>query len=205
MRQSSASPYEEAIGDRMAELHPRLRAYFSSIPADKVGVGEGVFERFGTRRRWLAPLLAPLRGRGVIVPGWHRDVAFRVENRTVSGVATARRTLSLPAGAWTMVDAVRTSRRGGVVDQLGSPRTIAARFDIDVVDGELRMTSRAVGIKLGRARLRLPRSVSPRVRLTERYDDASDEQRVHLTIDVPVLGRVYEYEGSFTYRIEEDA
>lgn len=189
----------------MAELHPRLCAYFSSIPAGKVGVGEGVFERFGTRRRWLAPLLALLRSRGVIVPGWHRNVPFRVENRTVAGAATARRTLRFPTGPWVMVDAVRTSRRGGVVDQLGSPRTVAASFDVAVVNGELRMTSRAVGVKLGRLRLRMPQSVSPRVQLTERYDDASDEQRVHLTIDVPVLGRVYEYAGSFTYRIEEDA
>ncbi len=188
----------------MEQLHPRLRAYFSSIPVGKVGVGEGVFERFGTRYRWLTPLLAPLRSRGVIVPGWHRNVPFRVENRTVSGTARARRTLRFPSGPWAMVDAVRATRRGRVVDQLGSPKTIAASFDVDIVDGELRLTSRAVGVKLGRARLRLPQWAAPRVRLTERYDDTTEKQRVHLTIDVPGLGRVYEYEGSFTYRIEEE-
>lgn len=39
------------------------------------------------------------------------------------------------------------------------------------------------------------------IRLTERFDDALDRQRMSLTVDAPLLGRVYEYRGDFTYRI----
>jgi hypothetical protein len=48
----------------------------------------------------------------------------------------------------------------------------------------------------------MPRALSPVVRLTERFDDALDRQFVALTIDVPLVGRVYEYRGHFRYRIE---
>lgn len=188
----------------MEQLHPRLRTYFSTIPAGKVGIGAGVFDTFGTRYRWLAPFLTPMRHRGVIVPGLHRDVPFRVENRTVSGRALAKRILSLDNGSWTMSDSVRFTRRGCIVDRLGHPETVAASFEIDIVDGELRMVSRAVGLKLGRLRIRVPSGAAPRVRLTERFDDETERQQVKLTIDMPVLGRVYEYSGSFTYRIEDD-
>jgi len=35
-------------------------------------------------------------------------------------------------------------------------------------------------------------------------DDALGVQRVALTVDAPVLGRIHEYSGTFRYRIEED-
>lgn len=194
----------------MSQLHPVLRRYFSAIPAGSVGVGEGVFVRFGTRHRWLAPFLKPMQRRGVIVPGLHRDVWFRIENRTVldgtgNGRAVAERTLMLDTGVWTMTDAVSLNPHGRVVDVLGEPGLVAASFDIETHDGALRMRSRAVGLRLGSLRMRLPRPIAPRIQLTERFDEATARQHVRLTIDAPVLGRVYEYGGSFVYRIEEES
>lgn len=197
------SPYARALGDRIDDLHPRLHAYFSAIPDGSVGVGDGVFDVVGTPRRWLWPILRVLERRGVVAACWERDVPFRVENRTVASRAIGERTFHLSSGAWTMRDAVALTRHGRVVDELGEPGLIAACFDVDVQDGGLRLTSRAVGIRLGRLRLRLPRALSPVVRLSERFDDTSDRQRMSLTIDAPLIGRVYEYSGSFRYRIEE--
>lgn len=204
MALATESPYERALGTRLAELHPKLREYFSTIPEGKVGIGTGAFVTFGTRHRWLAPVLAPLRQRGVLTAGLHRDVAFRVENRTVSGRAVAQRTMQLNTGPWVMRDAVRCARSGRVVDRLGHPETVAASFDLHVEQGALTMRSRAVGIKLGILRLRLPTLFAPHIVLRERFDDDRQLQRVELTIDVPVLGRVYEYAGWFRYRIEDE-
>ncbi|MFK4761745.1 DUF4166 domain-containing protein [Microbacterium sp. ZW T5_45] len=197
------SPYARALGERIDELHPRLRAYFTAIPEGRVGIGEGVFDVVGTPRRWLWPVLRMLERHGVIAAGHERDVPFRVENRTIASRAIAERTFYLSSGDWTMHDAVALTRHGRVVDELGEPGLIAACFDLDVHRGGLRLTSRAVGIRLGGLRLRLPRFLSPVVRLSERYDDDVERQRVELTIDAPVLGRLYEYRGSFDYRIEE--
>jgi hypothetical protein len=196
------SPYTRALGERAEHLHPALRAYFAGVPADAVGVGEGLFRRVGTPRRWLWPALRLLDRRGVIVACWEQDVPFRVENRTVAGRAIGEREFRLEGGAWTMRDAVAATPGGRVVDELGEPGLVAACFDLEVRDGALRMRSRAIGFRLGPLRVRMPRLLSPVVELTERFDDASQRQCVSLTITAPLIGRIYEYDGDFEYRLE---
>ncbi len=198
------SPYARALGERIRELHPRLRAYFLAVPDGTVGVGEGTFQRVGTPRRILLPALRLLERRGVLAARWERDVPFRIENRTIASRAIAERTFRFADGDWVMHDAVALTRHGRVVDELGEPGLLAACFDVDVRDGALHLTSRAVGVRWGRLRLRVPRPLSPVVRLVERWDDASGRQRVELTVDAPLWGRVYEYRGHFTYRIQND-
>lgn len=199
------SPYTRALGDRAEDLHPVLRAYFAGVPDGAVGIGEGVFRRVGTPRRWLWPVLRLLERRGVIAACWEQDVPFRVENRTIAGRAVGERVFDLPRGAWTMRDAVAATPGGRIVDELGEPGIVAACFDLEVRDGALHLTSRAVGFRLGGLRLRMPRLLSPVVALTERYDDARHRQCVSLTLTAPLVGRIYEYDGDFTYRIENPA
>lgn len=196
------SPYARALGERVHDLHPRLRAYFEAIPDGAVGVGDGVFHRVGTPRRWLWPVLRILERRGAVAAGWERDVPFRVENRTIASRAIGERTFHFARGPWVMRDAVALTRHGRVVDELGEPGIIAACFDVEVRDGALRLTSRSLGVRLGRLRLRIPPLIAPVIRLTERFDDEIERQRVALTVDVPLLGRVYEYRGDFRYRID---
>lgn len=204
------SPYEVALGERLHELHPKLRRYFTAIPEGCVGIGEGVFAEFGTQRRWLWPLLRPFERRGVLFAGHARSVRFRVVNRTVMaesgddiGLAVARRELDLPGGTWVMTDSV-TIAGSRVVDRLGSPQTVSASFDIDVRDGALTLTSRRVGLKFGRLRVRIPRLCAPVVRLTEEYEPVSGLQRVELTLTMPIIGRLYEYRGHFQYDIVKE-
>ncbi|WP_228479919.1 DUF4166 domain-containing protein [Microbacterium abyssi] len=187
----------------MNDLHPRLREYFSPLPDGHVGIGEGTFRRVGTPRRWLWPLLRPLHECGVVYAGWQLSVPFRVTNRLVAGRAVSEREFLLPGQQWIMRDAVSLNPHGRVVDELGEPGVVAASFDVEVDAGALSMTSHAIGIRWGRLRLRLPRLVSPVVRLTEAFDDEVGRQRVSVVIDMPLLGRIYEYVGDFSYRIEE--
>lgn len=203
MRHVARSPYARALGSRIDELHPRLRAYFSPLPEGHVGVGEGVFSRVGTPRRWLWRFLKPLHDREVVYAGWQLSVPFRITNRLVAGRVVSEREFLLPGQSWTMRDAVSLKPHGRLVDELGEPSIIAASFDVDVDEGALTLTSRAVGLRLGRVHVRVPRLIAPVVRLRESFDEAIDRQRVAITIDVPLIGRVYEYSGDFTYRIEE--
>ncbi|KJL24833.1 hypothetical protein RN51_00983 [Microbacterium oxydans] len=196
------SPYARALGERIDELHPRLRLYFEAIPDGATGIGEGVFERVGTPRRWLWPILQLLERRGVVAAGWHHDVPFRVENRTIASRALSERTFHFARGTWVMRDAVALTPHGRVVDELGEPGLLAACFDVDVRQGALHLTSRAVGLRLGHLRVRIPRPVAPVIRLTERFDETLDRQRMALTVDAPLFGRLYEYRGDFAYRIQ---
>lgn len=203
MTDAPRSPYASALGDRIAELSPALRRYVDTIPAGFVGRGEGVFDRVGSRRWFLTPLLRWFARRGVVPAGWHERVPFRIENRTVEGTAVACRRFDLPTGAFTMHDAVRATSRGTVVDRVGRPPVVAAEFAVRVEESTLELQSIAVGIRLGGLRLRLPEWVAPRIRLRER--SVGDGQRVEFAMDLPHVGRIYEYAGTFTYRIEEDA
>lgn len=198
------SPYLRALGEQRARLHPALLTYFSPIPRGHVGIGEGVFERVGTPRRWLWPMLRMLQRHGVVHAGWHRDVPFTVRNRTIASKAISARVLHLPGGDWMMKDAVSPRPHGRVLDQLGNPTTLAVAFEVSVDGDALALRSRTVGIRFGRVRIRLPRLIAPVVRLRESAEKQSGRQRVALTVDMPILGRLYEYEGVFEYRIHPD-
>lgn len=218
-----SSPYERALAAlRVAglgtveasggvdALHPTLQQYFATIPEGRVGRGRGVFDHVGTPHRWLHPVFRLLERRGVVRATWARDVPFTVENRTISGRAVGRRSLKLPDGLWQMCDSVGLNAQGRLVDEIGEPATIVASFDLSAGADGVRLVSRDVGLVLFTQRgdrrrvLRLPRAIAPVVRLHERFDALAQRQRVDVTIDVPFFGRVYEYGGAFTYRIEEE-
>lgn len=198
------SPFLRALGERRQRLHPQLRTYFDTVPAEHVGRGTGVFERAGTVQAWLRPFMRLCERRGVAFGGWATEVPFRIENRTIAGRAISERTFVFPHRTWTMRDAMVVSSHGRIVDELGEPGLIRASFDLQVSDGALRMTSHTVGLRAGKIRFRIPRWCAPRIHLTEAWDPHAAQQRIALTVDVPVIGRVYEYSGTFTYRIERE-
>ncbi|WP_052680371.1 DUF4166 domain-containing protein [Microbacterium azadirachtae] len=202
------SPYAAALGPRVDELHPHLGRYFAAIPRGGVGVGRGTFERVGCRnpvvRALLGPVLRVLQRHGAVYGGWAEDVPFTVRNRDGEG-RSAERTLHLPDADWTMRDRVRTLQHGRIVDRLGRPGVLAAVFDVTTSEGTLELRSTRVGVRLGRLRIRFPRCIAPRIRLVESADEDNGLQRVALTVDVPLLGRIHEYAGTFRYDIEEDA
>lgn len=147
------------------------------------------------------------------------------------GVRTSERRIQLEGSTWTMRDAMRSLPRaggrgeGGIVDVLGSPALIAATFAVtSPAEDTVVLDSRRVEMRIGSRALRIPGWCAPRVRLVEtrlphRADDSpadgtpegaaeaahaqqAPHQQVTVTIDLPVIGRVYEYAGGFTYRLE---
>lgn len=193
------SPWARALGERVDELHPRIRDYVRPIPLGSVGIGRGRFDVVGTPRRWLWPVLALLARDGVLFPVWQHGVDFRVENRSDDGTLRAHRTFEFRRGASVMVDAVSIDG-AGLVDRLGRHGTVEARLEAWVDEGalELRSTStRLFGVPV-------PAPLAPTMRLTERWDDLTGRQHVSLTLEAPGFGRIYEYTGSFTYEITEE-
>ena len=159
------------------------------------------------RRGWLRPVLRLLGGPSLF-PVRATDVPFDVRNRATpegAGVAAVRR-VRVGGRRLTMRDETVATAPGVVVDRIGDPVRIEAAFRPAVVDGGLRLDSTAVRLRLGPLRLPLG-PLSPRVTLTERFDPVADRQRVALTVDAPIVGRIYEYAGAFTYAIRprEDA
>jgi hypothetical protein len=200
------SPYESVLGDEFHTLHPRLTTYFSNIPAGSVGRGVGTFDVVGTPRRWLWPVLVLMGRAGMIFPVWQRSVPFTVINRpTTAGngepaVAATRRFL-FRSGTRVMAD-LTTVVNGELVDRIGTTGRLQATFTATVTDSGLDLRSTSVAVRIGRSILRIPVLVSPVVRLSERFDDDADRQLIRLTVDAPLLGRLYEYSGTFRYSVQ---
>jgi hypothetical protein len=188
-------PWEVALGDSIARLPPALREYFTTIPAGSVGRGSGVFSVVGTPRRWLWPILGILGREGIVFPVWEQDVPFTVENRPVYSGLASTRTFRFARGTRSMTDLVVTGR-SGLEDRLGRHRWVVARLETIVGDDTLTLRSTGVRV-LG---VPLPPFVSPVVTVLERAHGG--ERHVSLTLDAPLIGRLYEYSGTFTYRIE---
>jgi hypothetical protein len=194
------SVYERVLGDRIGELHPRLRPYFSAPPPGSVGRGEGVFEVAGSRLRWLAPVLAFLAWRRILFPEYARRVPFTVTNVPGPGEGlSARREFHFPGRDRIMHDTMHVVD-ASLHDFLGRRGGLEVRLALDVVDGALRMRSTGVWLHLRALRLPVPTLLSARVELEESWTD--DGQRVDLRMLHPLLGEVFRYAGRFAYRYE---
>ena len=192
---ATGSPWQQALGADFGALHPRLRGYFSAIPAGRVGRGSGTFDVVGTPRRWLWPVLRLMQRRRILFPVWERDVPFTVENRPGDARVRAIRTFRLAAGERVMVDEISWDS-AGLIDRLGDDGVLSAGLTASVVDGAVVLVSNWA--RWGR--LRIP--FAPTVHLTERFDEAVGRQHVAFTLDSRVFGRIYEYSGHFDYAIE---
>ena len=185
------SLWERAAGEGYVELAPELRTYFRDLPAGSIGVGDGVFERVGTPRRWLWPALAIAGALGIIWPCWEVDVPFRVINRSVEHDRTARREFHFRSGTRTMVDRISPGPDGTVIDRLGRGGLLSVRLRTSIVDG---------GVSLLSERVRLLGVPMPlRIGISEVAQGG--RQRVELQVTAAGIGRVYEYAGVFQYRI----
>jgi Domain of unknown function (DUF4166) len=192
------NPWAQSLGERAHDLHPRLRDYFSEIPSGSVGRGAGTFSRVGSTKWWLRPVLAVLAWDGIVFAVWETDVPFSIENRSAQGGVLAERSFHFEKSTRVMTDAI--SYIGGtLVDRLGRHGRVVVTLHADVVDRALVVRSSRVSV-LG---VRVPRFMSPRVHLVERFDDADELQHVSLTLTSPAVGRIYEYEGYFSYAIHE--
>jgi len=205
---SAPSPYGAVLGDALRGLHPRLLPYFEAIPTGSTGHGRGTFSVVGTPRRWLWPVLWVLGRQGLLFAVDRRDVPFTVRNTPgvdATGAVTVRavRTFRFADGHRDMVDAVTATPRG-LVDRLGHRGRWLADLSASVDDGALTMRSTRLALRVGRARVPLPRAISPVVSLHESYDESVGRQRVSVLLDLPLVGRMYEYTGHFDYEVVAD-
>ncbi|MCU1412350.1 MAG: hypothetical protein JWR04_3057 [Rhodoglobus sp.] len=196
------SPWERALGEQLEGLDPGLRSYFGTIPLGSAGRGEGVFEVVGTPRRWLWPVLAALAIDGIVFPVWEHSVPFTVTNRpTTRGTVQARRVFHFEGGDATMTDEIGITA-AGLTDRLGQHGLVSSTLAASVVNGRLVLRSTGVTLRLGRVRVPLG-ALSPRVTLVERTE--GERQHVSLRLSLPAIGTVYEYAGSFSYRVVEES
>lgn len=199
------SVYRVLLGDQADRLQPQLSDYVDGAVRGEAGIGRGVYEFAGPTRAWLAPLFALIvranalfgeRGENVgltVVNVPHADGRGRV-------CLSSTRSFAFPGVTRAMEDTMLAGRDGLLHDFLGRRRFLEVSLRLGVSsEGWLRMRSVGTWLWLGRLRVPVPRIFSARVDLTERWDSTTASQKVEVTLTHPVLGRVFEYRGSFTY------
>ncbi len=197
----AGAPWAAALGDHLDELSPALQAYFGGVPFGAHGLGEGVFTIVGSPRRWLWPVLAVLGRWNIAWPVWETDVPFTIVNvPTPHGLVSVRR-FRLADGDRTMTDRILWTRRG-LRQRLGAGERVVAELRVEPEDGGLRIVSGRVGVRMLGLRFSLPTSWSPRIAVHER-SLPDGRQQVSLTLDLPLVGRLYEFAGAFEYRVED--
>jgi hypothetical protein len=190
------SVYQRAIGSEFENLAPELRSYFAGDPAGRRGVGSGVFDVAGSPRRALRPVLVYLGWRRILFPEFAHGVPFDIVNTPATdGSLGAVRTLHFPSRDRELEDTMRVVD-GRLHDFLGRRRGLEARFELTIVDGLLRMRSDRLWLRLGGARIRLPRLAT--VTIAESW--TADRQHVDVRLRSPILGEWFRYSGSFSYR-----
>jgi hypothetical protein len=194
------APWAAALGDGVEQLSPALQAYFGGVPYGAHGIGEGVFTTVGTPRRLLWPLLAVLGRWGIVWPVWEQQVPFTIVNvPTPHGLVSVRR-FRFASGERTTTDRILFTRHG-LRERLGTGERVVVELRVEPHEGGLRIASGRVGIRMLGLRWSLPAAWAPRVLVHERTLP-DGRQHVSLTLDVPVVGRLYEYAGAFDYRVE---
>ena len=201
---SDTSVYERVLGDAIDGLDPGLRRYFGALPQGSVGVGHGVFAVAGSRLRALWPVWRLLAWRRVLFPEFGHRVKFTVVNTAQpDGSLTAVRTVAFGARRRVMLDRM-TVERGMLVDRIGRRGGLEVILDVTVEVGALRLSSRRIGLRLGRVCLPLTRFAG--VTVHERAacpagTGAPPAQAVDVRITMPMLGEVFRYAGTFTYAV----
>ncbi|EYT58441.1 MULTISPECIES: DUF4166 domain-containing protein [Microbacterium] len=194
----------EALGEQAQRLHPEILAQMS-VEATRDSA-EGVFAVAGSRFGRVAGLAAPVIGPGLLVTRFARDVPFRID--TVSGRSRAgRATLDtvrefrFPGATQYVTDRLFATGHPGIVQNaLGVRGRVQMLEHCSVTDeGALRMSTRAVALRLGRYRIALRGILRIEVELVDGWDEARHRRTIDMRATSPVLGTVLEYRGWYRY------
>lgn len=199
------SLYESALGEQFAELHPELRAIFSSPGG---WTGKGSFDDVGCTRRFLAPFLLPLQRARVLVAGYRHGVDFTIDNETVvgDGESTVRAVRTLAwnksprsIGSRTIVSHT-TNNAAGLHDYLGSSASMRTAVSADVVDGALRLESQGLSVRVFSRWIPIPAPLAPATATVHRWDSARTLHHIDVEVALPLIGTAFVYRGYFTAR-----
>lgn len=198
------SIFEQALGARFAELHPRLQRRFGVSSRDDLAqVGGGVMTH--TSRGAIAALPVALLGsaRRIELPAAGTNVRFDLANYAYLD-SFGRETFAYSrrfhvGGHLRRFDdtMIYSEHRGSIVNYLGSHQDLAAELELAVTpEGWLRMTGGAQRLHLGPVGIKLPQIAAARAEVIETWDAAADRFTISVEIDSPV-GRLFSYRGWF--------
>lgn len=198
------SIYEQALGARFRELHPRIQERFSLHSRSGFAArGEGTMHSIWHNKLAALPLQIGTY-RHIMFPESGREVPFSIENyayadslgrETVTWVRKFRFPKRMRRFDATMI---YSRERGCIVDYLGNKQHLA----VDILaepsrEGGIRIRSGSQRFYEGWLGFRFPDSFTGRADVHEWYDEGLGCFRIEVRVRSPLIGDVFRYEGSF--------
>lgn len=205
----SDSPFEGVLGDRLGELPEPFRIQFLVGPdSGYVAVLEGTMESIWVRPRWLFPLFRVLGLLKLLPRQTGRDVAVTLHitgERTRDGrsqqVWRRRFGFARPDRMTTVSE--YDAERDAVVDLLGPLRAFEITWDVKFAPPDsLTLTGIGWRLRLGRFAIPLPSKLIGTPVVHHEVVPQSGDVRISFANSVPLLGKVFGYEGTFRARRE---
>jgi len=199
--------FARGMGADFERLHPMMRRRFGvGVEAGYACVGTGVMREIRRGPAWVRPFLAFGSTRNIMFPESGRAIPFRIDNYPyVDGfgreTVTFVRTMQVGRSRRRRFDAtmVYSSRRGRVVDYLGTHQHLAVDLDLSVTDaGGLRLVSGEQRFYEGPLAFRFPQPLTGRAHLTEHFDEELGRYIIDLEVRNARFGLLFGYRGDFT-------
>lgn len=204
------SIYEQALGARFAELHPRIRERFSlHSRSGLAALGTGVMHEVWHNRVAAIPLRIGTT-RHIMFPQSGRDVPFTIRNyayrdrfgrETVTWIRSFRFGRQERRFDATMI---YSRERGCIIDYLGNRQHLAVDIEAEPSErGGIRIRSGAQRFYEGWLGFRFPELLTGAADVHEWYDDRACRFRIEVRVRNPLLGDVFRYDGSFAGELLE--
>ncbi len=205
------NPFTEALGEQIDSLPTRIKHHF--------GMGDGTRHYRGTMTRvWrcagvrgflAAPALRLASAADMLFAETGNEVGFSLSHRV-------QQDENGPKMVWSRwfhfpkvtrrFDAVMqyNAARGCIVDWVGKNGTLEVELHPKIIEHGIEIISGKQWLRVGRANFPLPGWMVGKATIREWIDQKSN-QRIQVTVNNPLLGDFFGYEGMFTEVSDKDA
>lgn len=199
------SIYQHALGSGFSRLHPEIQRRFGLCSRDRLAaIGHGIMDEVWRGPAFTLPFLYLGTWRRIMFPEHGRDIPFTLENyayRDRFGRETVTWLRTFHTRPRRRFDAymIYSSRRGRIVDYLGSHQHLAVDIHLDVDErGGLRLRSGEQRFYEGPLAFRFPWYFTGTADVCEWFDESSGEFRIEVSVSNRAWGPLFGYRGRFT-------
>lgn len=202
------SIYKSAMGSNFYRLHPMLQKRYS-FQEGVVFKASGIMQTIKGGPKWLYPIFrAGVRWK-LLFPEHGKDIPFTISNNaytTPNGESHVH---------WERIFYFRNKKRYFnalmsfdtstfvIKDYLGEPPLLYSDLAFTVTeDRNLKITSLNQRLILGKLQLPLPKIFQGLATVTEKYDEELERYLIKVSVQNPLIGTVFSYEGWFAVNVD---
>jgi len=197
------SIYKQILGDQFYSLQPMLQKRYA-LPSGKSFQASGVMKKIRRGPKWMFPLFLLGTHWKFLFPEHGEDIPFTIMNTSQIGQNGEKqvhwkRTFYFPKKKRYFNALMSMDMEKGVVkDYLGEPSLFYSELIFFVTEvGHMRIESRKQRLVMGKIEIPLPKILQGIVQVTEHYIEEKDAFSIHVQIQNPLIGILFEYEGEF--------